>query len=175
MLAQLRLAATRHACFEPFVAWWTLVRRAQRDTQRAGKEEAEHAQRRRRLATDRHEEQAARVARLDRSLRRFGARSQLAARFGAPPFSVLDARKGYWKERRAFWERSYQIHSERGRHDNLLGYKGLGGEASKGLLSGGVAIPGGATAAPRLRLAASGARPKAWAQGPGPMGPGPMS
>ena len=39
--------------------------------------------------------------------------------------------------------------------------------------SGGVAIPRGATVAPRLRLAASGARPKAWVQGP--MGPGPWA
>ena len=104
MLAQLRLAATRHACFEPFVAWWTLVRRAQRDKQRAGKEEAEHAQRRRRLATDRHEEQAARVARLDRSLRRFGARSQLAARFGlwrqAAVFQMLAPAVWSWQARR---------------------------------------------------------------------------
>ena len=57
---------------------------------------------------------------------------QLAKRYGAPPFSVLDARKGYWKDRRKFWEHTYQIHSERGRHENLIGYKGLGGEASRG-------------------------------------------
>ena len=55
-----------------------------------------------------------------------------AARFGAPPFSVLDARKGYWKERRHYWEHTYHIHSERGRQDNLIGYKGLGGDEARG-------------------------------------------
>ena len=57
---------------------------------------------------------------------------QLATRWGAPPFSVLDARKGYWKERRAYWEHTYRIQSECGRADNLLGYKGLGGVAARG-------------------------------------------
>ena len=57
---------------------------------------------------------------------------QLASRWGAPPFSVLDARKGYWKDRRAYWEHTYRIQSECGRADNLLGYKGLGGVAARG-------------------------------------------
>ena len=57
---------------------------------------------------------------------------QLASRWGAPPFSVLDARKGYWKERRRFWEQTYRIDSGCGRKDNLLGYKGLGGSAARG-------------------------------------------
>ena len=57
---------------------------------------------------------------------------QLVRRWGAPPFSVLDARKGYWKDRRAFWEKTYQIHSEAGRKDNLIGYKGLGGVSARG-------------------------------------------
>ena len=56
----------------------------------------------------------------------------LARRYGAPPFSVLDARKGYWKARRRFWEVEYRIHSEFGRPDNLLGYKGLGCDAARG-------------------------------------------
>ena len=56
----------------------------------------------------------------------------LADRWGAPPFTVLDARKGYWKHRRAFWETTYHIHSEMGRADNLLGYKGLGGASARG-------------------------------------------
>ena len=46
--------------------------------------------------------------------------------------AVLDARKGYWKERRAYWEHTYRIQSECGRADNLLGYKGLGGVAARG-------------------------------------------
>lgn len=53
-------------------------------------------------------------------------------RYGAPPFSVLDARKGYWKARRAYWEKMYRIDSERGRGENLLGYQGLGGAAARG-------------------------------------------
>ena len=56
----------------------------------------------------------------------------LAARYGAPPFSVLDARKGYWRERRRWWEDRYEINSDRGRKDNLIGYKGLGSDAAKG-------------------------------------------
>ena len=59
-------------------------------------------------------------------------RGELAERFGAPPFSVLDARKGYWTNRREYWLHRYQIRSEQGRGDNLLGYAGLGGAASKG-------------------------------------------
>ena len=57
---------------------------------------------------------------------------QLASRWGAPPFSVLDARKGYWKERRAYWEQRYQIRSGEGRKDNLIGYKGLGSDGARG-------------------------------------------
>jgi hypothetical protein len=41
----------------------------------------------------------------------FGA---LAARFGVPPFSVLDARQGYWQERRRAWL-SLGLRSELGR------------------------------------------------------------
>ena len=59
-------------------------------------------------------------------------RGELAERFGAPPFSVLDARKGYWTNRREYWVQRYQIRSEQGRGDNLLGYAGLGGAAAKG-------------------------------------------
>jgi len=59
-------------------------------------------------------------------------RGELAERFGAPPFSVLDARKGYWARRREYWLQRYQIRSELGRGDNLLGYAGLGGGAAKG-------------------------------------------
>ena len=53
-------------------------------------------------------------------------------RFGAPPFSLLDARKGYWRKRRTFWETTYPITSELGRADNLIGYKGLGGSGTRG-------------------------------------------
>ncbi len=42
------------------------------------------------------------------------ARATLAERFGVPPFSVLDARKGYWQERKRAWL-SLGIQSELGR------------------------------------------------------------
>lgn len=44
----------------------------------------------------------------------------LAERFGVPPFSVLDARQGYWQERKRAWL-AYGIKSEEGRPANLLG------------------------------------------------------
>lgn len=49
-----------------------------------------------------------------------GERPTMADRFGVPPFSVLDARQGYWKERKARWL-SLGIESEIGRGGNLLG------------------------------------------------------
>lgn len=45
----------------------------------------------------------------------------LRDRFGVPPFSVLDARQGYWQERKAAWL-SLGIQSEIGRGGNLLKY-----------------------------------------------------
>ena len=51
---------------------------------------------------------------------------ELALRFGAPPFSVLDGRRGYWQKRRKdYWENLYGLRSELGRSDNLLGLKGV--------------------------------------------------
>lgn len=44
----------------------------------------------------------------------------LRDRFLIPPFSVLDARQGYWKERKQKWL-AMGIRSEVGRGDNLLG------------------------------------------------------
>ncbi len=43
----------------------------------------------------------------------------LAERFGVPPFSVLDARQGYWQQRKKAWL-SLGIKSEMGRGENLL-------------------------------------------------------
>lgn len=48
------------------------------------------------------------------------ARASLAERFGVPPFSVLDARQGYWQERKRAWL-GLGIRSEIGRGANLLG------------------------------------------------------
>ena len=42
----------------------------------------------------------------------------LAERFGVPPFSVLDARQGYWQDRKRAWL-ALGIQSELGRGDNL--------------------------------------------------------
>lgn len=43
----------------------------------------------------------------------------LALRFGVPPFSVLNAREGWWQDRKAAWL-SLGIESEVGRGENLL-------------------------------------------------------
>lgn len=47
------------------------------------------------------------------------ARPSLAGRFLLPPFSLLDARQGWWRERKAAWLAS-GIQSELGRNDQLL-------------------------------------------------------
>lgn len=48
-----------------------------------------------------------------------GARESLSQKFGVPPFSVLDARQGYWQERKRAWL-ALGIQSEVGRGGNLL-------------------------------------------------------
>ena len=48
------------------------------------------------------------------------ARTTLAERFIVPPFSVLDARQGYWQERKKAWI-ALGIKSEIGRGENLQG------------------------------------------------------
>ena len=47
------------------------------------------------------------------------AKGRLVERFGVPPFSVLDARQGYWQERKRAWL-AMGIRSEAGRDENLL-------------------------------------------------------
>lgn len=47
------------------------------------------------------------------------ANGALAERFGVPPFSVLNAREGWWQKRKAAWL-ALGIRSEVGRGDNLL-------------------------------------------------------
>lgn len=44
------------------------------------------------------------------------AAKSLAERWGAPPFTVLDARQGYWKERKAQWQ-ALGVRGEEGRED----------------------------------------------------------
>jgi len=49
------------------------------------------------------------------------ARASLAEQFGAVPFSVLNAREGWWLERKRQWL-ALGIRSEVGRGENLLGF-----------------------------------------------------
>lgn len=48
-------------------------------------------------------------------------RKSLSERYIVPPFSVLDTRQGYWKERAQSWK-DLGIRSEIGREGNLLGF-----------------------------------------------------
>lgn len=48
------------------------------------------------------------------------ARKSLAERFGVPPFTVLDARQGYWQDRKAAWL-ALGIASGSGRERELIG------------------------------------------------------
>lgn len=66
----------------------------------------------------------------------------LATRFGVPPFSVLDARQGYWKERKEAWL-ALGIRSEVGRGEALLGgLPNLGSDPMK-VMAKGAPRPGG--------------------------------
>jgi hypothetical protein len=58
---------------------------------------------------------------------------KLADRFGVPPFSVLNAREGWWQDRKRDWI-SLGIRSELGRGDDLLGNGG--GSTSKARYDG---------------------------------------
>lgn len=55
----------------------------------------------------------------------------LADRFLVPPFTVLDARAGYWQHRKKDWL-SLGIKSELGRDQKLLGYESLVGNEAYG-------------------------------------------
>ncbi len=56
-------------------------------------------------------------------------RVKLTDKFLVPPFSVLDARQGYWQERKNAWLKM-GIKSEIGRGDNLLNYSNADGLTS---------------------------------------------
>lgn len=45
----------------------------------------------------------------------------LSDKFGVPPFTVLDARQGYWQDRKRLWL-GCGIESEKGRAENLISY-----------------------------------------------------
>lgn len=85
------------------------------------------------------------------------ARAALRERFGVPPFTVLDARTGYWQERKRAWL-ALGIRSELGRSADLLGkgqaeqYEGERAEAVK-------------AGAARVRNGAYGAQAKATEDG----------
>ena len=46
-------------------------------------------------------------------------RTPLKERYGAPPFSILDARQGYWQDRKRWWTKK-GIRSELGRGEQLI-------------------------------------------------------
>lgn len=83
VLEMLRLAATRHACLEPFLAWWGLCSEAQRRRLFEARSAAEEAGHRMHIRSGHFEEQRGRLVKLERSLRRFGAREKLIAGFRA--------------------------------------------------------------------------------------------
>lgn len=53
-----------------------------------------------------------------------GVAGSLAAKYVAPPFSVLDARKGYWQKRKKMWA-NLLPDSRMGRAENLLSFSPL--------------------------------------------------
>lgn len=61
-------------------------------------------------------------------------RESLLQRFVVPPFSVLDARQGYWKERRAAWLR-LGIRSELGRGEGDTATPGKGRPSGDGTIA----------------------------------------
>jgi hypothetical protein len=86
-----------------------------------------------------------------------GGSTTLAERFGVPPFSVLDARQGYWQERKAAWL-ALGIQSEIGRGggrnsqgpptvtqnpDGTLNHGGTKGQAERFNRQRRAAAPGG--------------------------------
>ena len=59
------------------------------------------------------------------------ARQKLSERFGVAPFSVLNAREGWWQERKNAWL-ALGIRSEIGRVDNALGFSDAANRAMRG-------------------------------------------
>lgn len=86
-----------------------------------------------------------------------GSASTLVERFGVPPFSVLDARQGYWQDRKRAWL-SLGIESELGRGAGVHQYSEaatikrqggtLGHDGSKVLQSRQKLVPGGGSPMP---------------------------
>ncbi|GIX10350.1 ParB/Srx family N-terminal domain-containing protein [Elioraea sp.] len=80
------------------------------------------------------------------------ARGTLAARFGVPPFSVLNAREGWWQERKRAWI-ALGIRSELGRGGNLLRFSDTliepDPEKRAAMQAARAAAPGDASGSPR--------------------------
>jgi len=80
------------------------------------------------------------------------ARGTLASRFGVPPFSVINAREGWWQERKRAWI-ALGIRSELGRGGNLLRFSDtlLEPDPDKraAMQAARAAAPGGASGSPR--------------------------
>jgi hypothetical protein len=78
-----------------------------------------------------------------------GIKGSLAEQFGAPPFSVLDTRKGEWIARRNEWQAKIKDNGETRR--DVLGFKNFGGDWGNSVLDACLAevmvnwygIPGG--------------------------------
>lgn len=79
-------------------------------------------------------------------------RGALAARFGIPPFSVLNARAGWWQERKRAWI-ALGIRSELGRGGNLLRFSDTllepDPEKRAAMKAARAAVPGGGSSSPR--------------------------
>ena len=58
-------------------------------------------------------------------------RQTLSDRFGVPPFSVLNAREGWWQDRKRAWL-ALGIQSKVGRGGNMLGFSEVANRAMKG-------------------------------------------
>lgn len=63
------------------------------------------------------------------------ARRSLAERFGVPPFTIFDARQGYWQDRKRSWI-ALGLRSEMGRSDGMLGGLANAAEIKNGLDDG---------------------------------------
>jgi hypothetical protein len=67
-----------------------------------------------------------------------GGAGSLAARFGIPPFTVLNAREGWWQDRKRAWL-AIGIQSELGRGEQLIPNGGVT-EAGNGMNQGGARV-----------------------------------
>jgi hypothetical protein len=62
------------------------------------------------------------------------AAGSLSERFGVPPFTILNAREGWWQQRKDAWI-AMGIRSELGRGQNLIAYSGTAAAKMNGTLA----------------------------------------